>query len=169
MATKVKIREFRNEDTSTVLRVINDSAKAYKSVLPPNVYKEPQMSLEEFLEEAKRIKFYVAEFEGKIVGVMGYEYVKDVCLIRHAYIKLGYQRIGIGTLLLKHLENLIKIEGKTRKLIVGTYAKAYWAIAFYRKHGFNPVSDSDSILRSYYKIPDIQRKNSVALKKSLTS
>lgn len=163
----MKIRRLREGEFSDALAVINDAARAYKKVLPTHVYKEPQMTFEEFLEEAARIGFYVAEDEGKIIGIMGYEYVKDVALIRHAYIKPGYQRRGIGSLLLQHLEGLIKSEGRTSRIVVGTYTNANWAVNFYRKHGYKPVSDHDATLRKYYVIPDVQRENSVALEKRI--
>ncbi len=163
----LRIRKFRWEDTFMVLGIINEAAKAYGKVLKPPVYHEPQMTLDEFLCEANRIKFFVAEMNGKIVGVAGYEYVKDVALIRHVYVKPEYQRKGIGTALLKHLESLIVKEDKTEKLIVGTYNAAYWAIAFYQKHGYGIVENSNIILKKYYNIPDIQRENSIALKKLL--
>lgn len=161
----MKIRILKEDEVSDALCVINQAARAYKEVLPPHVYKEPQMTIQEFLEEARRIRFYAVEDEGKIIAVMGYEYVKDVALIRHAYVRRGHQRRGIGSLLLRHLENLIKSENKTGRLIVGTYKNAYWAVNFYRKHGYKPVSDHDATLRKYYAIPDIQRENSVALEK----
>ena len=138
--------------------IINEAAKAYGKVLEPQVYHELQMTLDKFLCEANRIKFFVAEMNGKIVGVACYEYVKDVALIRHVYVKPENQRKGIGTVLLKHLESLIVKEDKTEKLIVGTYNAAYWAIAFHQKHGYGIVENSNIILKKYYNIPDIQRE-----------
>ena len=167
MNENLKIRRLKGEDVSDVLCIINEAARAYKKVLPSNVYRETQMTLQEFLEEARRIKFYLVEDEGNIIGIMGYEYVKDVALIRHAYIKLEYQRRGVGSRLLQHLEALIESENKTGRLIVGTYTNAYWAVNFYRKHGYDPVSNHDATLRKYYFIPDVQRENSTALEKRI--
>ena len=155
---------MRWEEIFTVLGVINVAARAYGRVLKPPVYHEPQMTLDEFLREASRIKFFVAELSGEIVGVAGYEYVGDVALIRHVYVKPEHQRRGIGSALLKHLESLIRAEGRVRRLIVGTYRAAYWAISFYQKHGFRLVENPDAVLRKYYDIPDIQRENSTASK-----
>ena len=163
----LKIRRLIEREISDALRVINDAARAYKKVLPPHVYKEPQMTLHEFLEEARRMRFFVVEDEARIIGVIGCEYVKDVALIRHAYIKPRYQRRGIGSLLLQHLENLIRGENRTSRIIVGTYTNAYWAVDFYRKHGYKPVSDHEATLRKYYVIPDVQRENSMALEKRI--
>ena len=150
-------------DIEEALRIINEAAKAYREVLPPHVYKEPQMTSEEFIEERRRIRFFVAEAAGEIIGIIGYEYVGDVALVRHAYVKPAYQRRGVGTALLNHVENIITSEGRVSKIVVGTYGDAYWAIAFYSKHGYRLAADSDHILRRYYQIPDVQRENSVAL------
>lgn len=158
-----RIREMREEDAAEALEVINEAARAYQEVLPPHVYREPQMTADEFMEERGRIKFFVAEAEGKIIGVIGYEYVGDVALIRHAYVRPRYQRKGVGAALLNHVEEIILSEGRVGKLIVGTYRDAYWAIAFYSKHGYRLAADSNQILRRYYNIPDVQRENSVAL------
>lgn len=164
---ELKIRRLRENEVSDALRVINDAARAYKRILSSHVYKEPQMALREFLDEAERIGFYVVEDEARIIGVMGYEYVEDVVLIRHAYVKPGRQRKGVGSLLLRHLEDLIRSENRASRIVVGTYADAYWAVDFYRKHGYKPVSDHDATLRRYYVIPDIQRENSIALEKEI--
>lgn len=164
---EVEIREMRDEDSEEALNVINEAAKAYREVLRPEAYREPQMSCEEFEEERGRIKFFVAEVSGEIIGVGGYEYVRDAALVRHVYVKPRYQRRGVGTAILKHLERLITSEGRVEKIIVGTYREAYWAIAFYSKHGYRLVERPDEVLRKYYSIPDVQRENSVALWKPL--
>ena len=71
----MKIRKCTDDDTRIIYEIINESAKAYKPVLPKNVYREPQMSMEELLSEMKRIKFYAAVENDEIVGVMGYEFI----------------------------------------------------------------------------------------------
>jgi hypothetical protein len=53
----------------------------------------------------------------------------------------------------------------TRRVLVGTWAAADWAIAFYRRHGFEQVSRARSaeLLRRYWTIPDRQIETSVVL------
>jgi len=162
----MKIRKCTDDDTRTIYKIINESAKSYKQVVPQHAYREPQMSMEELLSEMKRIKFYAAVENDEIVGVMGYEFIKDVVLIRHSYIKPNFQRKGFGSRLLEHLEALVKKSGLS-KIIIGTCANAFWAIAFYQKHGYKLVENHDAVLRKYYNIPAVQRKNSLALEKSI--
>jgi GNAT superfamily N-acetyltransferase len=163
----VKIEELKREEFTEALGVLNEAAKSYKKVLPPEAYKEPQMSLEEFSSEAERIKFLTAKLDGEIVGIMGYEYVGDAALVRHGYVKPSYQRMGIGSTLLKAIEEKIKSEGKVKKIIVGMYRRAYWAVSFWSKHGFMLIDNSEEVLRRYYNIPEVQIRNSIAMCKEV--
>jgi len=163
----VEIEELRKAEFAEALEVLNEAAKPYKNVLPPEAYKEPQMSLEEFSSEAGRIKFLTAKLDGKIVGIMGYEYVGDAALIRHGYVKPSHQRMGIGSTLLKIIEGRIRKEGKVKKMIVGTYKRAYWAISFWSKYGFMLLDNSEEVLRRYYDIPEVQIRNSIAMYKEI--
>jgi len=163
----VKIEELKREEFAEALGVLNEAAKSYKMVLPPEAYKEPQMSLEEFSSEAERIRFLAAKSDGEVVGIMGYEYVGDAALIRHGYVKPSHQRMGIGSALLKAIEGRIREEGRVRKVVVGMYRRAYWAVSFWSKHGFMLADDSEEVLRKYYNIPEVQIKNSIAMWKEI--
>jgi hypothetical protein len=50
-------------------------------------------------------------------------------------------------------------------MLVGTWAAAGWAIAFYQKHGFTLVTQEEKelLLRKYWSIPDRQIETSVVL------
>jgi len=52
---------------------------------------------------------------------------------------------------------------KTKKLLVGTWADAGWAIDFYKKHGFGIMPDKDRLLSIYWNIPQRQIETSVVL------
>lgn len=97
--------------------------------------------------------------EGKIIGIIGFQKVKDVTLVRHAYVLPEYQRKGIGTKLLSHVKQMTK----TRYLLVGTWADAVWAIQFYQKHGFQLMPEKDELLRKYWNVPQRQIETSVVL------
>jgi GNAT superfamily N-acetyltransferase len=93
---------------------------------------------------------------------MGIQRVRDVDLIRHAYVSPGSQRRGVGGALLEHLSR-----PATRRMLVGTWAAADWAIRFYRRHGFEQLARERSaeLLRRYWTIPDRQIETSVVLAK----
>lgn len=163
----MEIKDLDEGEYRDALKVLNEAAKAYGKVLQADAYKEPQMTYEEFLKEASRVKFLTVKLNGEVIGVMGYEYVGDVALIRHGYVKPSHQRKGIGSLLLREIEDRIRKEGRVRRLIVGMYRDAYWAVSFWSKHGFRLAENSNELLMRYYDIPSVQRINSIAMWKDL--
>ncbi len=119
------------------------------------------MSRDELQHEIDNgVVFWGYEEDGELVGVMGVQNVKDVTLIRHAYVRTEKQNQGIGG---KLLINLLK--KTTRPVLVGTWADAVWAIRFYEKHGFRLVSpeEKDILLRNYWSVPERQIETSVVL------
>lgn len=153
------IRECRAEDADTIYAIINKSAKAYEGVIPADRYHQPYMPMSELKREMARITFFGWKTSGQLVGVMGTEPVRDVILIRHAYILPAWQNQGIGSRLLEHLMKRVT----TARLLVGTWADARWAIEFYQKHGFKLVSNKDELLLSYWDVPPRQIETSVVL------
>ena len=100
------------------------------------------------------------ESGGQLIGVMGIQPVQDVDLIRHAYVRPGVQRKGIGGALIRHVLQLAD-----RPMLVGTWAAATWAIAFYQRHGFElvPPQDARALLAKYWSVPVRQMDVSVVL------
>jgi N-acetylglutamate synthase-like GNAT family acetyltransferase len=155
------IRRCDEGDLEKILKIINESAKAYKGVIPEDCLREPYMSLEELKYEiAGGVVFWGCEEGGELVGVMGIQKVRDVTLIRHAYVHPAMRNRGIGGKLLTVLRK--KTE---RPILVGTWADAEWAIRFYEKHGFQLLSkeDTDRLLNEYWSIPKRQIETSVVL------
>jgi N-acetylglutamate synthase-like GNAT family acetyltransferase len=155
------IRPCEEKDYDAVCEIINDAAKLYKGVIPEELYKEPYMTIDKLKKEIEDgVNFWIYEENDQPIGVMGIQHVKDVTLIRHAYVLREKQKQGIGTKLLNHL---IKLTDKP--ILIGTWAKAYWAIHFYQKNGFKLVSqeEKDELLKKYWSLPDLQIQTSVVL------
>jgi len=84
-------------DLPAIFEIINESALAYKGVIPADRWHEPYMPVDELKSEiAKGVRFYGSTLEGRLVGVMGIQDVKDVTLIRHAYVRTQSRRHGVG-------------------------------------------------------------------------
>jgi GNAT superfamily N-acetyltransferase len=111
-------------------------------------------------EGARGVRFYGYRTDGHLVGVMGIQDVKDVTLIRHAYVRTAGRRHGVGGALLAHLSTLTR-----RPVLIGTWRAASWAHRFYEKHGFRLVDDreKDRLLQTYWTIPPRQAEVSVVL------
>jgi GNAT superfamily N-acetyltransferase len=156
-----RIRRCRDEERTGVLEIVNAAAEAYRGVIPDDCWREPYMPRAELDSEiALGVAFWAYEVDGAISGVMGIQPRGDVDLIRHAYVLPGKQRLGIGGALLAHLRRLT-----SRRMLVGTWAAADWAIRFYRRHGFELVSDREktALLERYWTIPERQVETSVVL------
>ncbi len=153
------IRQCQPDDIDRIYFIINEAAKAYEGVIPADRYHQPYMPMEELGREMKRMTFFGWEVNEELVGVVGFEPVKDVTLIRHAYVLPQWQKQGIGSKLLGHLKGLVT----TPRLLVGTWADACWAIDFYKRRGFNLLPDKDELLKTYWDIPQRQIETSVVL------
>src|SRR4051812_29026180 len=144
-----------------MLAIINAAAEAYRDVIPADRWHDPYMPADELASEiAAGVIFWGYEDDGQLLGVMGIQPVRDVTLIRHAYVAPGTQRRGIGGALLEHL-----VRPGERPVLVGTWADAEWAISFYRRHGFELVSPEEKtrLLQAYWTIPERQIETSVVL------
>ncbi len=144
-----------------MLAIINDAARAYRGVIPADRWHEPYMSASELETQiAEGVVFWVADDEGRMSGVMGIQDKGDVALVRHAYVASTTQRSGVGTRLLRHIENLVD-----KPILIGTWAAASWAIQFYQRNGFTLVTaaEKDRLLRKYWSIPERQIETSVVL------
>lgn len=141
--------------------VINDAAQAYKGVIPADRWKEPYMLLRELRREiAAGVLFSGYEEAGELMGVMGIQQVREVTLIRHAYVRTARRNQGIGAQLLTHLRRRT-----TRPFLIGTWTAAAWAVRFYERHGFRRVTPAEKnrLLRRYWDVPERQIETSVVL------
>jgi GNAT superfamily N-acetyltransferase len=155
------IRRCRDDERDGILSIINAAAEAYRGVIPADRWHEPYMPGEEFdRERAAGVVFWGYQDRGRLAGIMGLQDVRDVTLIRHAYVAPARQRGGVGGKLLEHLQQM-----STKPMLVGTWAAATWAIRFYERHGFALVSPQrkTALLKSYWTIPERQIETSVVL------
>jgi GNAT superfamily N-acetyltransferase len=153
------IKKLTHDNVEAIYDIINCAARAYRGIIPDDCYHEPYMPREELQLEMSRMIFFGWEEPHRLVGVMGFQPVKDVTLIRHAYVLPDHQRKGIGARLLSHLKGVTT----TRRLLVGTWSDATWAVEFYQKHGFTLMPHKDELLRCYWDISPRQVQTSVVL------
>jgi GNAT superfamily N-acetyltransferase len=157
------IRPCRDHDREAIFAIVNAAAEAYRGVIPADQWHEPYMPLDELdAEIAAGVEFWGYEDGGELVGIMGLQRVGEFDLIRHAYVSPEHQGRGVGGALLEQLGR-----STTRRMLVGTWAAAEWAIRFYRRHGFELVSPErkTALLRSHWNIPERQVETSVVLAK----
>jgi GNAT superfamily N-acetyltransferase len=148
-------------DLPAIYEIINESAVAYKGVIPADRWHEPYMPMAELQAEISNgVTFYGYRVGDQLVGVMGIQDVKDVTLIRHAYVRTENRGHGIGRELLKYLSRLT-----ARPVLIGTWKAATWAIRFYEQNGFFLLEDDEKnrLLQIYWTVPARQIEESVVL------
>jgi GNAT superfamily N-acetyltransferase len=149
-------------DLLDIHAIINESAAAYRGVIPTDRWHDPYMSMNELKGQVvDGVRFWGWEEDARLQAVMGIQDVQDVALIRHAYVRTSSRRKGLGGVLMNHL-----LERTNRPVLVGTWAAAGWAVRFYEKHGFVLVDEAekDRLLKTYWKVPDRQVETSVVLR-----
>jgi GNAT superfamily N-acetyltransferase len=147
-----------------MFRIINDAAMAYKGVIPKDRWHEPYMPMDELRHEINHgVEFWGYESDGTLIAVMGIQDKGDIDLIRHAYVLTPYQKQGIGTKLLRHLEEITN-----KPILIGTWADASWAIRFYQRNGYRILSrlEIDRLLTTYWSIPQRQVETSIVMASS---
>lgn len=158
------IRLCRVEERSAILAIVNSAAERYRSAIPADCWHEPYMPADQLERDiAAGVTFWGYEDDFDVLlGVMGIQRVRDVELIRHAYVRPDQQGRGVGGALLRHLENLSR-----QQILIGTWADAVWAIRFYQHHGYTlvPSAETGQLLRTYWTISPRQIETSVVLAK----
>jgi N-acetylglutamate synthase-like GNAT family acetyltransferase len=161
MEVLLMIRRCRDADFGVILQIINDSAQAYKGIIPEDEWHDPYATPEDLRREIEDCVHFVGyEEEGGLIAVMGIQDKGDVALIRHAYVRTLRRNDGIGGQLLRFLESTT-----TKPILVGTWAAATWAISFYERMGYRllKAEEKDLLLSKYWTIPDRQVETSVVL------
>ena len=153
------IKRLSSADLPVILGIVNTAAKKYGGVIPADCYHDPYMTGEEMAQQMTSMIFYGWSEDDKLIGVAGFQPVADVTLIRHVYVLPEHQGMDVGTKLLDRLKSLTR----TRRLLVGTWAAAYWALGFYQKYGFDFLPHKAEVLARYWPISQRQIETSTVL------
>jgi len=122
-----KIRNYKKSDKDSLLEILKSNTPTYFS---PDEEKDFIHYLDHEID-----CYYVLEFQNKMVGCGGINLTKDknMGIISWGMIHPDFQKLGFGSLLLKHrITELQKIES-VEKIIVRTSQHVY---PFYEKAGF---------------------------------
>lgn len=157
----MQIRACRPDEFETILAIVNDAAQAYRGHIPDDCWHEPYMTAADLRREIDAgVRFSALEIDGALAGVMGAQTVRNVDLIRHAYVLPGFQARGVGSRLMEHVRAT-----RPGQILVGAWAAAVWAIGFYERHGFvlTAPAAKTALLRTYWTVSPRQIETSVVL------
>ena len=157
----LSIRPCRMDEFDMIHNIIGEAAEAYRGTIPADCWHDPYMSANALQTEIDDgVMFAGCEIDGALAGVMGIQSVRNVALIRHAYVTPDFQGHGVGSALIRSLRSQTSCP-----ILVGTWAAAIWAIGFYKRHGFTlvPTEMMAPLLRTYWTVSDRQIETSVVL------
>ena len=98
------IRRCVDADFPAIEAVVNEAAQAYRGVIPADCWHEPYMTASALKTEIDAgVNFWGWDESCALIGIMGIQHIRDVTLIRHAYVRTSYQGRGIGGALLTSL------------------------------------------------------------------
>ena len=151
------IRELREADYDTVIRIVNENWKQQYGG-----YVNPQLLNEEGCQKrARRMKQdfslhrlseYVWDEEGRVLGLLSFgpsadEDKTDTFEIWRVYIDPDAQGRGIGRNLLAFGEKMATAQGY-REIVIWAFRENKRAVFFYQKHGYEP--DKEEFLMDPY-------------------
>jgi N-acetylglutamate synthase-like GNAT family acetyltransferase len=126
------------QDIESILFVINTSVRdAYRSIIPPEQFKDPVLTPAQLAREFQLMTFYAYRLENKFIGVAALRIVKrENGVVRWVHVLPEHRRLGVGTSLMKHIEGEAKKMRLKKLQIVYVWEKAYWAKNFYTQLGY---------------------------------
>lgn len=130
------IRKFKREDAIEIHRIIKECFQSLdlgKHTKEGINYQIRNNSPENLIERSKKISYFVAEVNGKPVGICGFDQYK----IHTLFIVPNYQKKGIGKKLLLKVLKEAKNKGITK---LKTWSTIY-AYEFYVKYGFRGLKE----------------------------
>lgn len=155
---EVIVRPIENEDVPACLEIYN-----YYITDTTVTFEEEPLSLNDFLSRVERIKktypYLVAESDGAVLGYAYLDMYNERSAYRHTadlsiYLDVKFQKHGIGSMLLKSVENAGRKIGINNivSLITGENCKS---VAFHEKHGYKPVGTLKKVGLKFNKRLDV--------------
>jgi N-acetylglutamate synthase-like GNAT family acetyltransferase len=124
----MNVRKADVEDLELILYVINTSNNdAYRSIIPPEQFKDPVLTLKQLKAEFGKMTFYTYRVENKPVGVAALQTNESkIGIVRWVHVLPEHRRKGVGTSLMKHAEREAMKFGVKKLKVVYVWEKAFW-------------------------------------------
>ena len=134
----IEIEPAVESDLEEILSLVNRVvAEWFIKIIPEEHYREPFLSQKQFDQMATFMEFFVLRRDGQIIAVGSFSSRDEkTAWIPLMHVLSKYQRMGIGSSLMRFLETKAK-SFKYKKIQLETDSEAEWAINFYTKHGYS--------------------------------
>lgn len=153
----IHIRTAKVEDYNAVEAIMKQVHKLHVG-WRPDVYKQQEtiLPLDEFKQAIQEQAFFVAEGEGKVVGILGLMYrhvetpvhvTKDIIFIDSMAVDEPYRKKGVGHAFFDFLKELKKEKGYDA-IELQVNARNKGAYDMYRNYGFTEKSINMELLET---------------------
>lgn len=153
----IQIRTAKVEDYNAVEAIMKQVHKLHVG-WRPDVYKQQEtiLPLDEFKQAIQEQAFFVAEGEGKVVGILGLMYrhvetpvhvTKDIIFIDSMAVDEPYRKKGVGHAFFDFLKELKKEKGYDA-IELQVNARNKGAYDMYRNYGFTEKSINMELLET---------------------
>ncbi|ANQ47665.1 GNAT family N-acetyltransferase [Flammeovirga sp. MY04] len=139
----LNIRPIRSEDNPIIEQIIKTSLEEHKANLPGTAYFDKNLSkLSEFYSHIDDIEYFVAEYDGKVVGGSGIGKIEgnntNVCELQKIYLSKETRGKGIGKALMQACLEFAK-EKKYDACYLETMPQLVGGVNLYQKMGFKTL------------------------------
>jgi GNAT superfamily N-acetyltransferase len=133
----IKFETPEVSDLNEILYLINKiNREWYSTIIPEEHYQDPFLTRKQLDHMATIMDFYILRKDDQIIAVGSFGSIdKKTAWIPLMHVHTNYQRIGIGSSLLRYLEKRAVALNYT-KIHLETDIAAKWAVNFYTKHGY---------------------------------
>ncbi|OHX68267.1 GNAT family N-acetyltransferase [Flammeovirga pacifica] len=134
------IREIQKEDDSIIASIIKKSLEEHKANLPGTAYFDENLGrLSQFYKEESNSAYFIAEWDGQIVGGAGIGKIigntSNICELQKIYLSSSYRGKGIGMALMKKCLDFAKSE-QYNACYLETMPQLVGGLNLYKKMGF---------------------------------
>lgn len=141
----MKVREYKAQDAQMIAQLFSDTIREvnaqHYSQKQVNAWASPDKDATFFHDTLSTSQSFVVENNGEIVGFA--DLIPERRLLFHFYVHKGYQRKGVGKILLQHIEKIARNEGLEELYIDASIT----AKPFFEAMGFIPI-EKQEITRS---------------------
>ena len=140
---KLKIREISPGDNVSIAKIIRSSLLEFGGDKPGTAYHDYDTDHMFEAFQAPRQKYFIAEYEGKIVGGSGIKELKNssenICELQKLYLDKAFRGLGIGQKLLEICLGFA-INASYQTCYLETFPTMKAAIELYKKYGFSFIT-----------------------------
>jgi GNAT superfamily N-acetyltransferase len=144
------IRTAKKSDTIKISKLYKDVWDEYKNKFPNELLKARQPNSKIMENWIKNEKYYVADLDNQIIGIIGCFMEYGNCKIIHMAVLKDFRKLGLGYKLLKKAENFA-IQNNAMKIWFDTSTRLKDSIKFYKSNNYKIIGE----LKKHYWGEDI--------------